>query len=182
MAKGRNPDLPAVQQAKGNPGKRHIAPDAENLDPVSTVGNPWVITPGGAEVYKRMAPTLAALAFLKSTDDMAVARYCENLNLWVKSTKAIEVDGLTITSKSRHGELLRKNPAFEARDKIERRLEHAETALGLTPTDRYRIMRELSQNAGLGRADAPAPAQDQQERQANTPDTLFRSELPRNLN
>jgi P27 family predicted phage terminase small subunit len=91
-----------------------------------------------------MAPELTRLKFLRETDLSAFSRYCEHLARWWALTKELRKEGETYETQSAHGNMLRVNPKFVVRERIEKRLEPLEDRFGLTPGARMQIMQRLA--------------------------------------
>jgi len=147
--RGRKPKPKALKAAQGNPGKRALSePEAgAPREPISTKtpAPPRYLSQNAKTVWKRMAPHLADMRFLRASDHEAFARYCEHLaTFWSLTRELRRKKGMTYVSKSQHGELERVRPAFMIRERIEKRLEALEDRFGLSPRARYELMRHLA--------------------------------------
>lgn len=145
MARGRKTEPAEIKQAKGNPGRRKIVttPDA-----APQMGNrpPEELWAAGKRIWNQLAPDLMALKFLRSTDRPAFTRYCEHLAKWWELTRDLRKEGETYMSKSEHNPdgMMRVNPKFLIRERIEKRLEALEDRFGLSPAARQQILQRLA--------------------------------------
>lgn len=147
MARGPKPEPAEVKRAKGNPGRRRL-PDATadaTADLVSTAA-PSELAKDAQAIWSRIAPELARLRFLRETDRGAFSRYCEHLAKWWELTKALRKEGETYLSTSDHNPdgLMRVNPKFLIRERIEKRLEVLEDRFGLSPAARQQILQRFA--------------------------------------
>ena len=165
MARGRKAEPAEVKLAKGNPGRRRIAQTPTDARDLATAAPPD-LADAAKTIWDRLAPELSRLKFLRDTDRNAFARYCEHLGRWWVLTTEMRTEGETYLSKSEHNPegLMRINPKFFVREKIERRMEFLEDRFGLSPMARRQILQRL---AGMvpfmpgkqGEADLLTPAQ-----------------------
>jgi P27 family predicted phage terminase small subunit len=84
--------------------------------------------------------------WLRETDVPAFTRLCVYLAEWAELEARIRKNGFTYETNSRHGKMLRIHPDFQARDRIEGRLEALEDRFGLTPAMRQKLMVALALN------------------------------------
>lgn len=145
MARGRKPQPAAVNDAKGNPGRRRRAalPMTETAPP-SRSSAPSELGDAARRIWDGLAPELTRLNFLRDVDRAAFARYCVHLARWWDLTKDIADNGESYISRSQHGELERVRPAFLVRERIEKRLESLEDRFGLNPAARQQILQRLA--------------------------------------
>jgi P27 family predicted phage terminase small subunit len=143
--KGRRPEPAALQDAKGNPGRRRrasiVAPPASTWD----VKAPVKLTGDAARVWAHLAPELERMKFLRPTDAQAFARYCRDVAHYWDVTQRLDEAGDTYVSESVHGRMLRINPHFVIQERLGRRLQEAEDRFGLSPAARQSIMLRLAQ-------------------------------------
>jgi P27 family predicted phage terminase small subunit len=197
MTRGRRPEPEAVQEAKGNPGRRKrasVKPTDNPADPVPVElglhlkdGVPEILSEEGAVMWRKLAPDLVRMNFLRPSDYMAFARYCEYMVLWWDITRRIkspmkkrgsnpEGAGVVYETNSNHGKMLRVNPLFVVRERIENRLTAFEDRFGLTPAARMQMVQRMAGQvpagdlftpaAGEVDSDSPPPAASAEE---NTP-------------
>ena len=145
MARGRKPEPAAVKEAKGNPGRRRIATGVLEARELAAAAPPELAA-AARQVWERLAPELARLKFLRETDRGAFARYCEYLAGWWIFTAALRTEGETYLAKSEHNPdgLLRINPKFLLRERLERHLVNLEDRFGLSPMARQQILQRLA--------------------------------------
>lgn len=142
--RGRKPQPAAVKMAKGNPGRRPVPAEPDGKTPGKVAVAPRELAKDARAIWTRMAPELTRLKFLRETDLSAFARYCEHLARWWSLTKDLRKEGETYETNSAHGNMLRVNPKFMVRERIEKRLEPLEDRFGLTPGARMQIMQRLA--------------------------------------
>lgn len=141
--KGRKPKPAEVREAQGNPGHRPLSTAAHDV-PGLKASAPKGLPVAARRIWEELAPELARMKLLRSTDFGAFSRYCEHLARWGALTKDLRKNGETYTSKSAHGELERVRPAFLVRDRLESRLESLEDRFGLSPSARQQLLQRLS--------------------------------------
>lgn len=170
MRRGPKPDPAAVKVAKGNPGKRRIG-----ADPSTTAGSaaggvlpPVWLKEGGLKVWQRLAPNVARLKLLTPVDAESFARYCRNLDRWLRMQDILDTEGETYESESAHGKLKRAHPAFLIGDRLARLLEAQESVFGLNPAERQRIFAARSMTPDPA-GDLFAPRRDADAASASVP-------------
>lgn len=117
----------------------------------------------GLAAWHRLAPRLIQMRLLQLADVETFARYCRNFARWLKLQRALDTDGETYETASKHmdGKLLRANPAFMVSDRLERMLLATEDRFGMNPAERQRIMMGRAQRQpsddplGVGTAQPP---------------------------
>lgn len=145
---------PEQQKARGNPGKRPV----KKRETVKTVlrqivlARPsWLTDKLAQRVWSQLH---AHLPFLRDSDVNAFGRYCQYLADWVVANKAIAKDKMVYETSSAHVEgMLRINPWFTVRSRLEDDLVKLEEKIGMTPIDRQRIIVGLAAGAGMPTGD-----------------------------
>ncbi|CAO4174937.1 phage terminase small subunit P27 family [Methylorubrum populi] len=155
MTRGRKPDGPALQVAKGQPGKRPRARRADQRaarlaenDPlhppaflVGTEADPALAE--ALEIWRELATHLLRRNLLDRLDRYAFARWCVYQAEWIDATRTIQREGLTRMVSTVSGDAMpRRHPAAMHRDRVELSMAKLEAAYGLTPADRYKVMRD----------------------------------------
>lgn len=146
MARGRNSKPPEVKEKMGNPGNRPIPkPDElEDIPGLSDAGPEW-LTVAGQQIWQLLAPDLRQLKFLRRTDELAFARYCDLYSDWLAIISRLELmegrldhpDGPTVyETKSAHGNMRRNEPLYKDKMFLNRELSRLEVHFGLTPSSR----------------------------------------------
>ncbi|PWR24562.1 phage terminase small subunit P27 family [Zavarzinia aquatilis] len=143
MTRGRKPQQPELALAKGNPGKRKIVGLAEKKAGGSLV-SPLKLTKKALAIWNELIGDLERMNFVRSTDRYAFARYCRYMVRWCELDDAVKPGAETYWTETPHGKMKRLDPAFQAMDRIDRRLEAYEVQFGLLPAARNQIMRNLS--------------------------------------
>lgn len=181
--RGRKPDSPELQAAKGYPGKRQSkiarqlaeaearalmlaeAPrtSGEALAPPAFLLEPARIA--ALTVWRHLARLLAARNFIEPEDRFALARYCAHYDLWLRAETEIDAIGITYKAKTHGGNFLyRENPAVGISFQASRILSDLERKFGLTERDRQELTRnkfaastrDPDHQAALPGLDAPA--------------------------
>lgn len=162
---GRRPKPAELAEAQGNPGKRKNTTVATTDLPTASAEPPKYLKGRQArDIYKRLAPALIRLKFLRSTDVEPFARYCKHLADWWRLTGELDRDGMTYETESKFmkGKLRRVDPRFMARDRIERQIEGLEDRFGMNARARQQIMMGLASQLALplggGKTDRPGEA------------------------
>lgn len=159
MTRGRKPDSPALQAAKGSPGKRALAARTavrtERLAANDPLRPPPFLTTGKGDeaftlalkIWREQAPHLHRRNLLDRMDRYAFARWCVYQAEWIEATQTIKTEGVTRLVKNMNGdEMPRRHPAANHRDRVELAMAKLEAAYGLTPADRYKVMRDQAAN------------------------------------
>lgn len=146
MARGRKPQPEAVNDAKGNPGRRRRAspPATDAAEGRAKSTAPPELADQARQIWDAIAPELTRLNFLRDIDRQAFARYCVHLARWWELTKDLAANGETYVTESNHGTMERVRPNFIVRERLEKRLEVAEDRFGLNPASRQQIMQRLA--------------------------------------
>jgi P27 family predicted phage terminase small subunit len=142
MMRGRRPEPAALQEAKGNPGRRK--PRAQIEVAPADGRAPEHLSRDAKLVWAALAPELERLKFLRLTDVPAFARYCSDLAKYWEITRKLATQTETYWTESNHGRLQRVNPLFLVQDRIARRLNDIEDRFGLSPAARQRIFQQLA--------------------------------------
>lgn len=140
--RGPKPEPASVKRAKGNPGRRPIGDEPSAMAPVdaATVQPPtWLKAGKGLEVWKRLAPRIAAMKLLGRADAETFARYCRNFARWLKMQDRLDKVGEIYEIETASGVVRRADPSFLIADRLERQLSAAEANFGLNPAERQRI-------------------------------------------
>lgn len=152
MARGRKPDTPDLQVAKGSPGKRKVT--ARQAPPVAVgrVQPPkWLRrSRKAAEIWNDLAPRLGRLNLLSELDAIPLARYCRYIVEWIAADIAVQKEGTWFDAVGTNGEPTKKrHPAWQACQDLERMLRETEASFGMRPDARYKIMRDQSLAHGV---------------------------------
>lgn len=154
MARGRKPDSPALQAAKGSPGKRamgkRMGQRITRLAANDPANPPPFLTKKGEEgladalrIWRELVPQLQRRNLLDRIDRYGFARWCVYQAEWIEATRTIRREGITRTVTTVSGdEMPRRHPAAAHRDRVELAMTKLEASYGLTPADRYKVMRD----------------------------------------
>ena len=179
---GRRKDAPALQAAKGYPGKRRKAVDraladvdaakdavARDLaadDP--TMPPALLLEPRfgpSLEIWRDVAARLRKVSVLQATDRHALMVFCVNFALWESATRRLMREGLTYQMKSTTGSTWKKeNPLFSMQGDLTVKVMEGFKRFGLSPTDRYALFKDFAAAAAAG-----SPANDLFSPRAATP-------------
>lgn len=183
---GRRRDPKAIQDIKGNPGRRPLgdapgsgadapgaaaadmpgqAAAAELLPPDPGAGNVplWLQAEDQAEaraVWEDLAPQIVATNLMRTTDRQAFGRYCRYIVEWRAADRKL-ADGehdVCYETDSAHGKMMRVNPWFLVRDRLERNLLGLEDRFGLSPAARQTVISRQAAIANLPLFGAAAAA------------------------
>lgn len=152
---GRKPMSPEMKDARGNPGKRPIkkvVTKAAVAAHIKLQRPAWLTDATARKVWDELQ---GSLHFLRETDGNVFGRYCVYLADWVTATKEIKASGGSVyTTSSQHvQDMLRINPWFTVRSRLEDDLVKLEEKLGLTPLDRQKIVAYLANAAQMPAGD-----------------------------
>jgi P27 family predicted phage terminase small subunit len=166
---GRTADPPAVQKAKGNPGRRRsavrkreaeIARVAELLaaapvDPADPNAPPALIDRGpmfaaAVAVWKQLAPKLSSTHRLQPQHRPLFAMFCVYFAEWVLANEDIMQGGPTqVVQTTVGGSMERVRPIVRMRDSAFDQVLKLSDRFGLTPSDEYALFKEQQIAAAL---------------------------------
>lgn len=151
MKRGPKPMSAAERSARGNPGKRKSKPDTTPPVRTISVGDSKVQRPSwltgelARKTWDQVAGDLIAAKFVRSTDVVALARYCQYVVDWIEANKVTSKMKVPVyETDTNHGKMLRIHPASIIRSRLEDDLVKLESVLGLTPRDRHQLMKDLA--------------------------------------
>ncbi len=149
---GRRAQSPELKEARGNPGKRPIKKISTVVAHIKLQRPSWLTDALAKKVWDQL---LGSLHFLRESDGNVFGRYCVYLADWVTATKEIKASGGSVyTTSSQHvQDMLRINPWFTVRSRLEDDLVKLEEKLGLTPLDRQKIIANLAHAAQMPTGD-----------------------------
>ena len=160
MARGRKPDPPGLQAAKGNPGRRRTSASARPAAAASGTVRPpkWLKKSAAAtRIWNELAPLLEKLNALQAIDAFPLARYCRYAVDWVAADEAVRKEGVWYDTTDSNGAATKKrHPAFHARHELDKVLQGIEVAFGMRPDARFKMLRDqaLVMNLPLFSAEA----------------------------
>lgn len=165
MARGRKPDAPALQEAKGDPGRRKgkrkttAAARAAALAAAPTSGASRLSPPAYMEgarfktdlkVWNELVPELRELNLLHRLDRYTFAMLCTHIADWIDATEDIKKLGSYYEATGvNEQKLLRLNPAVKVRQIAEKHILEIGAKFGMNPFDRYKLLRDQAA-AGFG--------------------------------
>lgn len=152
---GRRAMSPELQEARGNPGKRvkRKVGAVRRVATTAKIARPsWLTDALAKRVWDQLSGTLQ---FLKPSDVQVFGRYCIYLANWVEADREIAKTGGSVyeTSSAHVENMMRINPWFTVRSRLEDDLIKIEEKIGLTPLDRMKIMTGLATAAGRPQGD-----------------------------
>ncbi len=160
MTRGRKPDTPEQQDAKGAPGNRlsqaeRKALQAEKPKPASvgkTQPPKWLRRSVSAtKIWNELAPLLQRMNLLTDLDAQAFGRYCRYVAEWIVADQVVRKEGTWFNAVGTNGEATKKrHPAWQAMQDIEKMLREMEATFGMRPDARYKIMRDQAAAHGFG--------------------------------
>lgn len=143
MPQGRHAEPDSVKEAKGVSKRKRKRKVIADTAP-SKNGAPMQLSKEAIKVWNLLAPDLRSMQFLRDTDRMAFARYCEHMAKWWKLTKDIRTKGDTYETDSLHGRMWRINPSFLVRERLEKHLVSLEDRFGMNPAYRQQILQRMA--------------------------------------
>lgn len=185
MARGRRPDPPGLQAAKGHPGKRRskAAAQLENAQhvaallaaaPAADPLTPPVLTDprfaGALKIWSDLAPELVRTHRLPRESRLIFVQLCVYTAEWLEAELDIVANGYSQRVKTVAGGYMeRQRPMVQRRERAFDNVLKLSERFGLTPHDLYTLFKDqaaaASNNPGLfdGEGQAPpapqAPAQ-----------------------
>ncbi len=166
---GRRADPPAVQQAKGNPGRRVSKVEkrrqeakrvaellADSLASASGVEPPAMIAndPAAAAMWRELAPLLVKTHRLQPQHRPLFFTFCVYYAEWVLAKEAVDRDGHVTNVKTVSGSMMpRTHPMVRIRDEALKHALELSKRFGLTPADEYSLFKDqavaAANNPGL---------------------------------
>lgn len=135
------------------------APAAPAAAPAPSIVDTVDLTPAARRVWDALAPTLATMSFVKSSDHGVIARYCTHLARWIELNGKVNARGdVHYETQSLHGKMLRQHPDFAALMRIEAALVTIEDRVGLTPAARQALVIKAASAPGDTSRPGAAPA------------------------
>ncbi len=152
MPRGRKPDAPDLQDAKGNPGKRARRAAQKTVSFGDVRAPAWLRkSPAAARMWRTLSPLLQTINALTPLDAFPLARYCRYVADWVVADEAVRKEGVWYDTLDSNGAATKKrHPAFHARHELDKVLRELEGAFGMRPDERYKMLRDQALVAGLG--------------------------------
>lgn len=135
MAMGRPPKPTALKLLEGNPGKRALNRNEPKPQPIAPRAPLWLNADARRE-WRRVAPELERLGLLTRVDMAALASYCEAYALLMRAAKAIDAEGLVLTSQSGYAQ---PHPAVGIVQRSMQNIRAFCSEFGLTPSSRGRM-------------------------------------------
>lgn len=140
--------------AKGNPGHRAITPSPPESEAITTSAPSFIKTKRAREIWAALMPVIQPYRFVKTSDEMAVGRYCIHLARFLDLNDQVAKSGVSYETDTNHGRMLRLHPHFAAMMRIEEALVKLEDRIGLTPAARQSLMVRVAGGSGT---DLPSP-------------------------
>ena len=146
MTRGPKPMTAEEQKARGNPGKRSPSKKAAIAVGDSKIERPAFLKGRKAgAVWERIAGSLISANLVRSTDAVALARYCQYVVDWIEANDVVSKMKVPVyETDTNHGKMLRIHPAATIRGRLEDDLIKLEEKLGLTPADRHRLLQNMA--------------------------------------
>jgi P27 family predicted phage terminase small subunit len=130
--------------AAGNPGKRPL--NEQEPKPEASAGEPpsW-LSSDAREIWFRLAAPMTKCGLVTRVDELALARYCTLLAMWIKATEAVQkAKSSAYTIKNKSGQIVghRELPQMAELRRLGPQLTQLEREFGLTPASRTRVKAE----------------------------------------
>lgn len=149
--RGRRPESDGLQELKGDSAKRKRRKgvvevlDAEPLPD----GTPSHLSEFARAFYRKVAPELVRLNFVRMTDRTILERYCEALAEFWKMNTSLRGKPRTYWTDTLHGKMKRIEPTFLLMQRQEKLLFDYEDRIGLNPQARQRILLNMAATQGV---------------------------------
>ena len=145
--RGRRPQLDAIKQIKGNPGRRPLAAGAttrRSLPSAAELMPDFLTTKDEKKLFTRLVDEYLQRRLARPSDAIAYGRYCVWVIRWQIAKTSLDGKVTWYESSSLHGKLARRHPLFKDMIDLERVLQSEEDRLGLNPLSRQNIVRGLA--------------------------------------
>jgi P27 family predicted phage terminase small subunit len=90
-------------------------------------------------IWHAVAPDLHSAGLLLPSEEFTLARYCDYASRWMKLRAAVNREGETYETESKHGSLRRQNPDFKSMLDLEGEMTAIEDRFALTPVMRFKL-------------------------------------------
>jgi P27 family predicted phage terminase small subunit len=146
---GRRPDHPAVQEAKGNPGKRRRKTVQDVIEAAELPdGTPRHLSEAARLFWGRIAGEVQRLNFVRLTDRSILERYCETLAEYWQIQTQLRGKPRFYWTDTKHGKMKRIEPTVLLQHRVEKMLLDYEDRIGLNPLARQRILIGMAASQG----------------------------------
>ncbi|MGO2957431.1 MAG: phage terminase small subunit P27 family [Acetobacter sp.] len=146
MVRGRTPNSPELNEARGNPGKRPKKERVLDLSPIAGIDAPKHMRANARKYWADVAGYITDSRIVRVSDRNMLARYCETLADYVKVTGSLGKQGHVYWTESAHGKMQRISPFFLVQERLVKRLQDMEDRLGLNPASRQQILLRMAAN------------------------------------
>jgi P27 family predicted phage terminase small subunit len=145
MARGPKPKSGELAELQGNPGHRAVITTPDAVEPIAETAPDFVRNAEARRIWSHLMPQLRGLRFVKSTDEIAVGRYCLHLARFIALDAKIEAENgnVTYTTNTLHGSMERLHPNFAAMMRIEEALVKIEDRIGMSPAARQSLLTRI---------------------------------------
>ncbi len=101
-------------------------------------------------IWRRLVPDLARLNLIAPSDADILGRYCTDLANWIRASKTLDKEGLTIMVPMTNSEhkMPRRHPAIQVCGDLHRRMVDLEDRFGGSPIARYRLIAQQAAHPG----------------------------------
>ena len=162
MARGRRPESPEVQRAKGSPGRRKgqvekreaelqriaalLASDSARAhDPLAVPALIDKHSAAAVAIWRDLAPRLARTHRLQAQHRLMFATFCVYLAEWVMANEDVLAIGQTQTVTTVSGDPMERiRPMVIIRDRAHDMVMKLSQRFGLTPADEYALFKDQS--------------------------------------
>jgi len=163
--RGRKPEGAALQNLKGNPGRRRgkkaaaeeraaalasaPASTGDRLSPPDFLDSKEFAAE--LRIWNELVPELKKLNLIHRLDRYTLAMLCTHIADWINATIDIKANGAHYEAANVNGDTLRRlNPAVKVRQIAEKHILDIGARFGMNPFERYRLLREQSGIPGFG--------------------------------
>lgn len=139
MARGRKPTPTKLKVLRGNPGKRPLSKD-EPQPPTGDMDPPEWFDEIARQKWEHVYPILTDMKVLTQADYDVLCAYCDTYSKWLKATKFIRENGVSIEAVNIKGDIVYKRRVeVDIESDCGKRLRMLMSELGLTPATRPKL-------------------------------------------
>ena len=154
MAKGRKPTPTVIKLMTGNPGKRPI--DADTLTPPIETPQPSAqLSAASRAIWDETVKELEKLRVIARIDKFQIETYCNIVARAQAIQKFLDENGMTYTTRGKHGEMVRVRPEVSILQDCEKQIRAFASEWGMTAASRARVKTDPRQGS-LGLDDPTA--------------------------
>jgi len=136
MTRGRKSTPKSIASLRGDPGKRRKKSAADPAFETAIPAAPDYLQGQALIEWDRITQELAHKQIITLVDQQMLGVYCQAVGLLDEVTKALETEGMTVTSTRGIAQI---NPLMREQGRLRQEIAKYSSELGITPTARNKV-------------------------------------------